>query len=213
MTFSVSYSDHSITRKPLILFTGETTDVSIWSCIEPGLGITAVSLVALRPLFVSLLQGVSTLKYKEKPSGYGFSRPPTPRHPPNYGLRPTSRSKPNTREGYLDKGVDSTIELQGLPPRPPMPKMGHSVYVEGGSSPREKNGPAKLTKSNSSRNASNKSRSSEEKEQRGLDVGITKTYDVRTYSDNDLSEISFYDAETSASSPLDGGKKGRPSRT
>jgi hypothetical protein len=92
--------------------------------------------------------------------------------------------------------------------------MGHSVVVEGGSPTKEKEAPAKLTKGGSSKNSSSKSgrsRSSEEKEQRSLDVGIMRTYDVRTYSDNNWSEFSFFDGETSASSPLEGGnKKGSP---
>ena len=35
-------------------FLWDTTDVAIWSCVEPGLGLTILNLVVTRPLFRSL---------------------------------------------------------------------------------------------------------------------------------------------------------------
>jgi hypothetical protein len=160
-----------------------------------------------------MFKGLSTTGVLEKPSAYGPTRPPTPRHPPNYGIRTNSHPKPHIREDYWDKDDSSTLQLQGLPPRPPMPKMGHSVIVQGGSPPIPRDAPAKLSKASSSKNSSTKSggrRSNDEKERRGLDVGITRTYDFRTYSDYDLTEISFYEAETNTSSPLDREKSSIP---
>jgi hypothetical protein len=82
--------------------------------------------------------------------------------------------------------------------------MGHTVTVQGGSPPRDS--PTKLTKGNSLRNPSSKSGGSLE-ENGGLGAGITRTHDFRTFSDDDLSQMSFFMTPTDTSSPLEGPKK------
>ena len=61
-------------------FLWQTTDVAIWSCVEPGLGLTILNLVVTRPLFRSIFSrfgevtsaAISRNKgYSSKVSGYG----------------------------------------------------------------------------------------------------------------------------------------------
>jgi hypothetical protein len=61
-------------------FLWQTTDVAIWSCVEPGLGLTILNLVVTRPLFRSIFARFGDVTsaaisrnrgYSSKVSGYG----------------------------------------------------------------------------------------------------------------------------------------------
>jgi hypothetical protein len=77
----------------------------------------------------------------------------------------------STREEYWDDNFD--LPLQNLPP------MGHSVKVEGGSPPERR--PSKLVKSNQSSVPGSKN-GREGSTSPTVGLGITKTYDFRSYS-------------------------------
>jgi hypothetical protein len=82
-----------IVRIPYVLdlaktedFLWQTTDVAIWSCVEPGLGLTIINLVVTRPLLRSIFSRFANLSssalsrkqgYSSKASGY--------RKPSTYG--------------------------------------------------------------------------------------------------------------------------------
>ncbi|KAF2425300.1 hypothetical protein EJ08DRAFT_681599 [Tothia fuscella] len=171
-----------------------TTDVSIWSCVEPGLGISAISLASLRPLFVSLFKGASSTsgsrdrRYASyRRSAYIPPRPPTPRHVPSSSTTSTPGkppSPPSRKERWGDNN-DFELPLQGL-----SPPMGHSVHVEGGSPTIERK-PAKLTKSNGNSPLSRSGKSFEEcpspNPRQGL--GITRTYEYRQWSTDELNTV------------------------
>lgn len=85
-------------------FLYSSTDVVIWSAIEPGLAITAANMATLRPLFQAFLSrpklwGTATAHAKS--SGYGHSR-----------LRTRSRGLSGGRKGYMRSGSKGDITLQ-----------------------------------------------------------------------------------------------------
>jgi hypothetical protein len=124
---------------------GLTVDVSIWSSVEPGLGLIAISLASLRPLFASMLAGFSSNggtaeKTASKNCGSKY-----------YGNISNARSRPNAQQKQSLNNTwadndDDGLQLRGLPP-----PMGHFVSIEGGSGPKQ--GPAKLQKSPSTANS------------------------------------------------------------
>jgi len=93
---------HQLTENEDFLY--NNVDVSIWSTVEPGIGITASAMATLRPLFMtffsrSRLLGSST---NEAASGWGNSKP-----------------NGNSRRGYFrsERGNENGLELglSGLP--------------------------------------------------------------------------------------------------
>jgi hypothetical protein len=87
-------------------FLFSSTDVVIWSAIEPGLAITAANMATLRPLFSAFLSrtklwGTTTAKGKSSKYGYGHSK---------------SQSGFSSRRGYVKSGgkEDFALDLEGL---------------------------------------------------------------------------------------------------
>jgi len=159
-------------------FLWSTTDVAIWSYVEPGVGLVVISLVALRPLFNSLFKGLSIYGTAENTRTKQLGSNGGPRA----STRPSTR--PSIRQGGWDHN-DDELQLQGLPPR-----MGHTVSIEGGTGLRDV--PAKLQKSPSSSSKKgsrtpSSGRSSGEKDEHT----ITRTRDFKSWSDNDLSQQSI----------------------
>jgi hypothetical protein len=64
-------------RYQVLILTGSTLDIAIWSSVEQGLAITAGSLATLRPLFFIAMHklGLSTRPSAYRPSAYGMSVP------------------------------------------------------------------------------------------------------------------------------------------
>src|ERR1700712_3170435 len=131
----------------LIISAGSTVDVSIWSSVEPGIGLIAISLAALRPLFASMLAGLSSsggTAEKSASKNYGSK---------HYGNLSNARSRPIAQQQSMNNtwadDEDNGLQLRGLPP-----PMGHFVSIEGGST---KQGPARLQKSPSTVSSSARS--------------------------------------------------------
>ncbi|KAH8911740.1 hypothetical protein BR93DRAFT_12679 [Coniochaeta sp. PMI_546] len=77
-----------------------TTDVAIWSTVEPGIGIAAASMATLRPLF-------QLLSYKT-----GFSQ----NGPSNPAWRQRNRGHGRSRSGYTQTGEFSSTRMQRFRP-------------------------------------------------------------------------------------------------
>lgn len=104
--------------------------VAIWSFVEPGMGITAVSLATLRPLFHSFLVrfGFSTenstaQRYK---SSHNNSRPRPPLHYSS-GSASATLKKAYMRHDGDNFEDDEELQLRGI-----MRTMGNTSRVEGG---------------------------------------------------------------------------------
>jgi hypothetical protein len=174
----------------LIIPAGSTVDVSIWSSVEPGIGLIAISLAALRPLFASMLAGLS--------SSGGTADKAASKHfgSKHYGNLSNARSRPNAQPQQSMNNTwadddDGGLQLRGLPP-----PMGHFVSIEGGGGSRQ--GPAKLQKSPSTVDSRAKSpktpmsgRSSEEGF--GDKHTITMTQDFKHWSEDGNTFVSSFD--------------------
>merc|ERR1712029_623623 len=108
---------HTLVEGPDFLF--ETTDVAIWSTVEPGIGITASSIATLRPLVRHCLWRM------------GFKS--SPGHPTT-SCRETSEPKKRDRRGYRRslspsdlvppaRGSGCSTEIQG-------PKANHATLYD-----------------------------------------------------------------------------------
>jgi hypothetical protein len=168
-----------------IVITGSTVDVLIWSSVEPGIGLIAISLASLRPLFAFMLAGFSSSggtaeKTASKPFGskhYGSKHYGNLSNALSGSVAQQQQSMNNT---WVD-GEEDGLQLHGLPP-----PMGHFVSIEGGSA---KVGPTKLQKSPSTGGSSAKSpktpmsgRSSGEES--GDKHTITMTQDFKHWSED-----------------------------
>jgi hypothetical protein len=156
----------------LIQHAGSTTDVSIWSSVEPGIGLVAISLPALRPLFASIFNGLTT-------SG-GTAERTRSKH---YGN--SARPAPNVQHKYWDDDDDG-LQLRGLPRR-----MGHTVSIEGGIG--RKQGPSKLQKSpDTMSRKSPKSPRSRRSSGEAYEFTITRTDDFKHWSGNESTLVSLF---------------------
>jgi hypothetical protein len=175
------------------MLAGATVDVSIWSSVEPGIGLIAISLASLRPLFASMLAGFSSSGgTAEKTASKHFgSKHYGSKH---YGHLSNAHSRPANAQ-QQQQSMNNTwaaeeedgLQLRGLPP-----PMGHFVSIEGGG---VKQGPAKLQKSPSSSSKSPKTpmsgRSSEEDfVERHT---ITMTQDFKHWSEDGGTFVSSFD--------------------
>ncbi|TID24867.1 hypothetical protein E6O75_ATG04072 [Venturia nashicola] len=125
-------------------FLWSTVDVSMWSSVEPGIGLIAISLAALRPLFASMLAGFSSSRGtagRTSSKHYGSKRYGSK----HYGNLSNVKSAPIThvppRPSFnttWKEEEENGFQLSGL-----SPPMGHFVSIEGGGA---KQGPARLQK-------------------------------------------------------------------
>lgn len=85
---------------------GATLDIAIWSTVEQGLGITAGSLAALRPLFQLLIHkyGIATSRNKKDTSNYGQATPVA-----NEGLGSRHKLSPDDLDMYKLSVLVETI--------------------------------------------------------------------------------------------------------
>jgi hypothetical protein len=89
---------HSLVNGPDFLWA--TTDVALWSTIEPGIGITAASLATLRPLFQ---EGLWRYGYASEPSSHR-------QWTSNHSSR--SEQKQHIRVGYVNFGMAEIVPTQ-----------------------------------------------------------------------------------------------------
>lgn len=124
--FFFSASTATIIRLPYVYELTHTEDflwasipVAVWSSVEPGLGLVALSLATLRPLFRSCLIRLGLTDPDPSGTTGGF---PTKRVLPS-----TQRyyTQPNGGNGYMV--FDKEVQLEGIAPR-----MGNETYVEAG---------------------------------------------------------------------------------
>jgi len=107
-------------------FLWDAQPFAIWSSVEPGLGITAVSLATLRPLFRSL-RGNSTTSNEAKETGPRYNESPW------LGLPKGSRAEVDQFPFNISSGkskrfvADEEQQLRAL-----APTMGNSSRVEAG---------------------------------------------------------------------------------
>lgn len=164
-------------------------DASIWSSVEPGIGLIAISLAALRPMFASMFAGFSTSRSSKH---YG-SRQNGSKHYGNSGnVQPAGNVQAPPRPSLnttWKAGEENGIPLRGLPP-----PIGHFVLIEGGSGNQlpaklQKRGPSTnslSTKSRKSPKRSMSTRISEDGEAVGDKHTIIMTQDFKQYSGTEL---------------------------
>ncbi|KAE9963457.1 hypothetical protein BLS_001662 [Venturia inaequalis] len=189
-TISLAHSDD---------FLWSTVDASIWSSVEPGIGLIAISLAALRPLFASMLAGFSTGRGTTEKSAskhlgseqYGSNHYRNLNNLQSVAAAHT-QPRPSLNTAWEEE-EENGLELRGLPP-----PIGHFVSIEGGSA---KRGSAKLQKSASTNGSNAKSWASPK---RSMSVAnseegffgdkhtITMTQDFKHYSGSG-SDILFFD--------------------
>lgn len=98
-------------------FLYSTTDVAIWSTVEPGIGITAAAMATLRPLFRTFLSRSKLFGSSTNPSGSHHAWPSS-RKPGRSGyFRSGSGLKHGAEElglrGDIAKGVGVTTVIEG----------------------------------------------------------------------------------------------------
>jgi hypothetical protein len=210
-------------------FLWDTTDVAIWSSVEPGIGITAISLATLRPLFRKFLLkvGLSTRSdnavydFHDRSGGpmpNGFPLSPAPKDPESRSKvkgracswRPKVPPKDyRQKDGYFQQNSDEGDygdEETGF--RSLAPRMGNTSHVEGGLS--RKPSALKLKKGGSRSRGHSRSRTNSRVATTSLrgrgsgseeDFQITKTMDVVTWSGDELIKVGWDGKEL----PYDGG--------
>lgn len=115
---------HTLTNGPDFLYA--TTDVAIWSTVEPGIGITASSIATLRPLVRHCLWWMGLASAPGHSNSYQYS---------------TSEQKRKDRRGYrrslspsdlvpTQRGAITSIEIHG--PRQSKQSSAHSTNHNGG---------------------------------------------------------------------------------
>ncbi|KAF2659888.1 hypothetical protein K491DRAFT_712185 [Lophiostoma macrostomum CBS 122681] len=89
---------HSLTNGPDFLYA--TTDVALWSTVEPGIGITAGSIATLRPLLQSMLRRI------------GLTSTPASGPPRISNWSSQSGQKRKYRQKYRDLSLDDLVPTQ-----------------------------------------------------------------------------------------------------
>lgn len=104
--------------------------VAVWSYLEPGVGITAVSLATLRPLFHSFLVRIGLSTGNSTAQRYKLSNNQSrPRLP----LRSSSGGASSTiKKAYIRHDGDLFVEDEELQLRGMAPRMGNTSHVEAG---------------------------------------------------------------------------------
>lgn len=190
--FSLYVTYNCFSVRPITIITGTTVDVSIWSSVEPGIGLIAISLAALRPLLTSVLAGFSSSSgTAEKSASKHFGT----KHygSKHYGKMSNVKSLPNAHtqpqssfNTAWEEEEENALQLRGLPP-----PTGHFVLIEGGLG-HLKQSPTKLQKSpstsgNSGSSVSPKKSLSGRNSEEGFfgeKNTITMTQDFKRYSGN-----------------------------
>ena len=126
LTLSHSASTATIIRLPYVYELTHTEDflyasihVALWSSVEPGLGLVALSLATLRPLFRSCLIRLGLTDPDPSATTAGFpTKPPLPSTQRHY-------AQANVVNGYVV--FDKEVQLEGIAKR-----MGNESHVEAG---------------------------------------------------------------------------------
>ena len=159
-------------------FLWDTTNVAICSSIEPGLGITALNLATLRPLFRKyIFRSAGSASYDRRPSDAFRMRS---------GKDLRSIGSAGTREkaaGYVRHDSPMSVDEEAQQLRGLGRHMGNVTRIEAGRIPRQPS-PARL-KDHLKSVVSSRNRSPVRSED---DFHITKTTEVVTYSREDMSE-------------------------
>lgn len=132
---SSSASAATIVRLPYVYtlahsedFLWDTQPVAIWSSVEPGIGITAISLATLRPLFRSFLIRLGVSTADTAAHRYGFSASNTrPKQPPRSGSGGATSPFKKADVKHDPFEDDAELQLRGI-----RLKMGNSSHVEAG---------------------------------------------------------------------------------
>lgn len=162
--------------------------MSIWSSVEPGIGLIAISLAALRPLLAAILAGLSSHRGtagKSSSKNYGSKHYSSKHYSKMNNIRSTPDSRAQPRPSFTTTWEEEEqvgMQLRGLP----LP-MGHFVSIEGGGG---KQSPVKLKKSTSGSSAKSPKRSlstrnSEEGAFGDKQCTIILTQDFKHYSGTD----------------------------
>ncbi|KAK8177359.1 integral membrane protein [Phyllosticta citrichinensis] len=115
LSFAAIGSTATLVRIPYIWsmtserdFLYNTTDVAIWSSIEPGVGMTAACIATLRPLLQRILHRTGLSSHSRTHSSHPFT--------PNWGSANQMGSKSHhSRPGYL-RNPDDIHDLESLRP-------------------------------------------------------------------------------------------------